>query len=123
MALPSKWRVDTNADGSRARVFSIYDKAVSGAVTFDVDCYANPESLSPHAFWDDKRQVGALDAGVGDVPLGTGLTSYKSHGEGQTHYDVYTLTHQQNACQVVIYNARAPEHAAAEAALRTFRWR
>src|SRR4051794_26909886 len=28
MALPSKWRVDTNADGSRARVFSIYDKAV-----------------------------------------------------------------------------------------------
>lgn len=122
---PGSWHISPSSDGSIVRTFVTSDKSSPEAVALDIECISNPSQVSAQTFWQSQQTNAPQnrEAGVGNVALRGDLSAYKATGRGQTQYDVYTLARGKEVCQFVIYEATEPNHAAAEAVLKSFRWK
>jgi hypothetical protein len=50
------------------------------------------------------------------------VSKYKALGSGETSYEVYTLTHGEQAWRLILQQATPPNQALANKILNSFRW-
>jgi hypothetical protein len=122
--IPRNWTTKEMQDASITIVLTNPDTPSPEAIAVETQCYGNGKRLTAEAFWmqqqADGRQI--RESAIGNVSLPSGLTAYKARGSGETSYEVYTLTHGEQACRLILQQATPPNQALANTILNSFRW-
>jgi len=122
--IPRNWTTKEMQDASITIVRSDPDTPSPDAIAVETQCYGNGKRLTAEAFWKQQQADGMQirESGIGNVSLPSDLTAYKAQGRGETSYEVYTLTHGEQACRLILQQGTPLNQALANKILNSFRW-
>lgn len=119
---PTQWHLQLQDNDSLTRVFMKFDPSVPQAVAFEIRCDANPNQLDAKTYWQHSQPSQAEVMGKGVTTLSSGTAAYMATGQGQTPFTLYTLTHQQVACTILLPETDPFNAQVALTTIKSFHW-
>lgn len=119
---PTQWYLKPLENNSLVRVFMKYDPSVPEAVAFEIRCYPNPNQLDAQTYWQRQQPPSGGETAVGSSTFSSGVTAFVANGQGQTPYTLYTLTHNQIACTILLPETDPANAHVVTSTIDSFRW-
>jgi len=119
---PTQWYLTTSSDNSSVHVLLVHDLGAPEAIAFEITCFANPNQLDAQQVWQQQQPPSGGETAVGPLTFSSGTPAYVATGQGQTSYTLYTLTHNQVACQITTHQTDPLNAQIILATVNSFRW-
>ncbi len=122
LVYPTQWYLTTLSNSSMVRVFMKHDPSVPEAVAFEIRCNSNPNQLDAKTYWQQSLTPNSGEIGKGAVTFSSGVSAYAASGQGQTPFTIYTLTHSQVACTILVPETDPANASIVTSTINSFRW-
>lgn len=120
---PAEWGLNVASEETYMNVYVRLDQGGPGLPGFEITCAANPTGLTAEQWWRSHVSPFNNEAPLGPVTLASGTQAYKSSGEGDQPYELYTMVHATKVCQLVNdKHGTTQVTQQAEAAINSFTW-
>lgn len=121
---PATWGLNVANAESYMNVYVRLDQGGPGLPGFEITCAPNPTGLTAEQWWRSHVSPFNNETPLGPVTLASGTQAYKSSGEGDQPYELYTMVHATKVCQLVNdKHGTAQVTQQAEAAINSFTWK